>query len=181
MVIPNGRARDLTFHKVWYPFGDSTEKLTWQKDITVALYKESNDTDIEIAEYTIGMAGEGLQVNAVSKITKEEAPEIIVNEVADNDYSFTIKNLPFGDDFYLTEREMEMNLIKYGKWGTSDVEVVNGVSKATEAVPYIINRDTGSYELPATGGPGTKLFYLLGAMLTVLAGAGLVARKRRKT
>lgn len=80
------------------PFGDSTEKLTWQKDITVALYKESNDTDIEIAEYTIGMAGEGLQVNAVSKITEEEAPEIVVNEVADNDYSFTIKNLPFGDD-----------------------------------------------------------------------------------
>ncbi len=181
LVIPNGRARDLTFHKVWYPFGDSTEKLTWQKDITVALYKESNDTDIEIAEYTIGMTGEGLQVNALSKITGEEAPEIVVNEVADNDYSFTIKNLPFGDDFYLTEREMEMNLIKYGKWGTSDVEVVNGMSKATEAVPYIINRDTGSYELPATGGPGTKLVYLLGAMLTVFAGAGLVVRKRRKT
>ena len=73
-----------------------------------------------------------------------------------------------------------MNLIKYGKWGTTDVEVVNGMSKATEAVPYIINRDTGSYELPATGGPGTNLIYLLGAMLAALAGAGLLLKSRHK-
>ncbi|SDM03028.1 LPXTG-motif cell wall anchor domain-containing protein/fibro-slime domain-containing protein [Sarcina sp. DSM 11001] len=42
-------------------------------------------------------------------------------------------------------------------------------------------KNTLGASLPATGGPGTKLFYLLGAMLTVLAGAGLVVRKRRKT
>ena len=42
-------------------------------------------------------------------------------------------------------------------------------------------KNTQGASLPATGGPGTKLFYLLGAMLTVFAGAGLVVRKRRKT
>ena len=36
------------------------------------------------------------------------------------------------------------------------------------------------YELPSTGGPGTNLIYFLGTILTVLAGVGLVMRKRRR-
>ena len=36
------------------------------------------------------------------------------------------------------------------------------------------------YELPSTGGPGTNLIYFLGTILTALAGAGLVMRKRRR-
>ena len=35
------------------------------------------------------------------------------------------------------------------------------------------------YELPATGGPGTTLLYLLGLMLTTLAGAGLMMKSSR--
>ena len=34
--------------------------------------------------------------------------------------------------------------------------------------------------LPSTGGPGTRLIYILGIMLAGLAGIGLVMRKRRK-
>ena len=34
--------------------------------------------------------------------------------------------------------------------------------------------------LPNTGGSGTNLIYLFGIMLTGLAGAGLVMRKRRR-
>ena len=37
------------------------------------------------------------------------------------------------------------------------------------------------YALPSTGGPGTNLIYLIGLMLTGIAGAGLVMRKRRRT
>lgn len=36
------------------------------------------------------------------------------------------------------------------------------------------------YELPSTGGPGTNLIYLIGIMLTGIAGASLVMRKRRR-
>ena len=36
------------------------------------------------------------------------------------------------------------------------------------------------YALPSTGGPGTNLICLLGLVLTCLAGAGLVMRKRKK-
>ncbi|MBQ9065601.1 MAG: LPXTG cell wall anchor domain-containing protein [Blautia sp.] len=34
--------------------------------------------------------------------------------------------------------------------------------------------------LPNTGGPGTSLIYLLGTMLTGIAGAGTVMKRRRK-
>ena len=40
--------------------------------------------------------------------------------------------------------------------------------------------NTPGAALPDTGGVGTTLFYLLGMMLTGLAGAGLVMRKRRR-
>ena len=36
------------------------------------------------------------------------------------------------------------------------------------------------YELPSTGGPGTNRIYLLGIILTAIAGAGLVMRRRRR-
>ena len=34
--------------------------------------------------------------------------------------------------------------------------------------------------LPSTGGHGTNLIYLLGTILTMLAGAGVMMQKRRK-
>ena len=44
----------------------------------------------------------------------------------------------------------------------------------------IIIGNTPGVALPSTGGPGTRLYYLLGIMLTAFAGAGLVMRKRRR-
>jgi LPXTG-motif cell wall-anchored protein len=41
-------------------------------------------------------------------------------------------------------------------------------------------KNTPGAALPNTGGPGTNLIYLLGFMLTGLAGVGLVMRKRRR-
>ena len=53
-----------------------------------------------------------------------------------------------------------------------------------EEVPtgvYIIKiQNSAGFELPSTGGPGTNLIYLLGIILTSLAGLGLVIRKRRR-
>ena len=43
---------------------------------------------------------------------------------------------------------------------------------------YTIQNEPGK-PLPATGGTGTNLIYLLGIMLTGLAGAGLVMKRRR--
>ena len=61
-------------------------------------------------------------------------------------------------------------------WITSETDNVTGVTTYTIAI-----RNTTGYELPSTGGPGTRPIYILGVLLTGLAGIGLVMRKRRKT
>jgi len=52
------------------------------------------------------------------------------------------------------------------------------VTDPTLAFLTVINNP--GVELPSTGGPGTNLIYILGIMLTGLAGAGLVMKRRRR-
>ena len=42
----------------------------------------------------------------------------------------------------------------------------------------IINTPEGGYELPSTGGPGTRLFTFLGSILILLSGTLLWRRRR---
>ena len=41
-------------------------------------------------------------------------------------------------------------------------------------------QNTAGAELPSTGGPGTKLIYLIGLILAALSGAGLVIRRSQR-
>ena len=52
-------------------------------------------------------------------------------------------------------------------------------SSNNETMYYRIANNPG-VELPSTGGPGTNMLYFFGIMLTSLAGAGLVMKRRRK-
>ena len=66
---------------------------------------------------------------------------------------------------------------------TSTEGTITGVrytaASETSDAEFIIPNEPGA-ALPNTGGPGTTVLYLLGIMLTGLAGAGLVMRKRRR-
>ena len=44
----------------------------------------------------------------------------------------------------------------------------------------VLVTNSAGVELPYTGGPGTRLFYLLGILLAGIAGAGLLLRKHRR-
>jgi LPXTG-motif cell wall-anchored protein len=55
----------------------------------------------------------------------------------------------------------------------------NLANSNTEIIYYRITNNPGAV-LPSTGGPGTNLIYILGIMLTGLAGAGLVMKRRRR-
>jgi len=57
--------------------------------------------------------------------------------------------------------------------GTKDLVVTAG----TNAIELTVENETGTV-LPSTGGIGTKLFYVVGAILVIGAGVVLVARKR---
>lgn len=169
--------KNFTFHKVWYPFGTSTEKQAWQKDITVTLYKGDED---KVAEYVISNSSGSLSCKSVSKIPGQDAPNLVIEQPDQFDYLFTVENLPSGESFYLKESKMEQNLTQYGRMGEDNkIQIVQGAEKATADTPYIINRDTGGYELPSTGGSGTKLFTIIGSILVVSAGILLIRRRRR--
>ena len=75
-------------------------------------------------------------------------------------------------------------LVKIGQVVTTqDGETIdwtdNGGYDGTVSADIIMGNTPGA-ALPNTGGPGTKLFYLLGIILTTFAGAGLVMWKRRR-
>ena len=66
----------------------------------------------------------------------------------------------------------------YGKIENDSVKIEEASQRA-ENGEVIINQEVVTIELPATGGMGTGVFGLLGAMLTL--GAGLLLWRRRKT
>ncbi|MBQ8952963.1 MAG: LPXTG cell wall anchor domain-containing protein, partial [Clostridia bacterium] len=51
----------------------------------------------------------------------------------------------------------------------------NGVIHQNETDPYTLTvTNNAGYVLPSTGGPGTRIFKLLGGMMITLAGAGFI-------
>ena len=62
----------------------------------------------------------------------------------------------------------------YEDWITTETDENN------ETVYVITIRNVAGVELPSTGGLGTRLTYLFGIMLTGLASAGLVMKRRRR-
>ena len=103
----------------------------------------------------------------------------------------TILGLGAGD-YTLTETEPPAGFIKTlepitftaGRDGTvSYTNMADNpepkVKPANENKQYTIQNEPGA-ELPHTGGPGTTLLYIFGALLTIGGGAGLVIRKRKR-
>ena len=65
--------------------------------------------------------------------------------------------------------------------GTNDLtQAALSADTQSETMYYDIANNAGA-ELPSTGGPGTDLIYLFGIILTGIAGAGMITKRRRKT
>ena len=62
---------------------------------------------------------------------------------------------------------------------TENLTYSTNASPESEIIYYRVVNNPG-VELPSTGGPGTGLIYLLGFMLTGLAGAVLLMKRRRR-
>lgn len=57
---------------------------------------------------------------------------------------------------------------------------INAVTRNEQEVYLLEVYNSAGVELPASGGPGTNLIYLFGIMLTGLAGAGLMMKRRKR-
>ena len=63
--------------------------------------------------------------------------------------------------------------------GTGNLNNTNLAADATMDNAYYKIYNNPGVELPATGGPGTRLIYLFGILFTAIASTGLVMKKRR--
>lgn len=136
--------------------------------------------------------GETTHENGI--ISMGDVSEITVSNLASGNYRLVETHAPDGYviltrgiDFSVDASNGAVTLIK------ESIETVEGETMTSyvpaEASDYpdasasdnvITVKNTPGAALPNTGGPGTNLIYLLGTILTALAGAGLVMRRRRK-
>ena len=136
----------------------------------------------------------GETIHADGVISMEDVSEITVSNLASGNYRLVETHAPDGYviltrgvDFSIDASSGTVTLIKESTETVEGETVTVYVPAETSDYPdasangnAITVKNTPGAALPNTGGPGTNLIYLLGFMLTGLAGVGLVMRKRRR-
>ena len=165
-------AIDITIHKV----DDKNNALAG------ATFKLMNGSQI----VSVASAGDGVVIE----------PKVIGETVTIKNNTFTIpaggvtiKNLQTSDteyeivevdspDGYVITNDTPVKF-KVTSGELTDKTMTTGVEYASEGNDFTIPNTPGA-ALPNTGGPGTKALYLIGTLLTGLAGAGLLIRRKRR-
>ena len=184
----------------WLKYGDSSETNhdeTTTKTFEIPVFKYTKDasgtgaeTGLKDAQFILKKRGEASGMG-LEKVTptptgkegivycyKKNAAETIVT--TDDTGKFTIQGLAPGA-YKLVEKEAPKGYNKL----SAPVEITIGndgkVSYNTEtnATWVKVENKTGSL-LPSTGGMGTTLFYIFGAILVIGSGVVLITKKRMK-
>ena len=158
-----------------------TEKNGKNEGLAGAIFtlsKNSNgENPIELVKIT-----ETEDTYRVAKETEAEGITKITKVTTPDDGRFTIIGLD-ADTYYLTETQQPAGYNKLKDPITIKIDdegkiYVNGAIEANEGDVKVEN-NTGSI-LPSTGGMGTTLFYIFGAILVIGSGVVLITKKRMK-
>ncbi|MBR1684692.1 MAG: LPXTG cell wall anchor domain-containing protein [Clostridia bacterium] len=157
----------FTFIKVWEDLNSNITD-TWREDITVSLYSQKG----KVADFELNSEGGSSGVYSWTG-TKN----------GNGTYMFTIANLPAKDgedilSYYVTEKQLKGYRIPVYGFIDNSGEVRTETTNMAVDGKVIINIPEASYELPSTGGQGTKLIYILGSILFMSAGMMLWRRRR---
>ena len=175
---------DFEFSKIWKDLG--SQPTTWPegKTITVTLnaYTGTNKNEKAVENVTVTLSATGSAADVTPAWSATSKPDGTVT-------TFKVEGLPKYKDgkelhYYVTETQVSGYRAPSYSTADGDILVFTGsdIPKATNG-QQVINTPEGGYELPNTGGPGTRHLYFLGVMLVLLAAgaaAGLSAGKRRK-
>lgn len=162
-------------------------KNIYQK-VSVKIVKVIKDSETPLSgvEFTL------TQVDSEKHVIKDEHDQPItqVKTTEETTGELTFEGLTPGGWYMLEETGMPAGYIKKeGPYyiyinedgsGVLDTTVTYELISPNNGNEYTVENEPGA-ALPSTGGPGTNMIYLLGIMLTGLAGAVLVMRKRRRT
>jgi len=190
----NGAPSEVTTSETIYTYALAIQKvdqsgnpLAGAKFQLPFYVNETADTDGAYI-YAGTTAGTGL----VNELTTPADGLIIIKGVKEGDYTFTETEAPGGYN-KLTDT-VTVTATQTGSTSTSTTTYLdengNVVSSSTEggstvnvtianlsAAAVVVVNKTGA-ELPATGGFGTTLFYVIGGILVVGAAVALVSKKR---
>ena len=169
--------------KKWKVNGESVEGNPFDEDYTVKLevFRRGGEGLVS----TIGdfeMTKQSKEIDYVSDEVSTMTGEGV------SDWTLLISGLPkyyAGVDgnleeysYYVIERDTGTWHVEYSQEENGTYTVApNQMDARTEDSPIYMENSTWALELPASGGPGTHLFYLFGGTLTVLA---LILLKFRK-
>ena len=141
------------------------------------LSKNSNgDNPIELVKIT-----EAENIYRVAKETETEGITRITEVTTPDDGRFTIQGLD-ADTYYLTETKQPDGFNKL----SAPVKIVIAeegtitIGDATKTVDQVEVENKSGSILPNTGGMGTTLFYIFGAILVIGSGVVLITKKRMK-
>lgn len=178
-------------------FTTPSETTTKTYEIPVLKYTNKNEVDKPLAgavfELYRDKACTGNQISFVKNTTASEGYDLyriatssdtaVVKQITTTaDGKFKIYGLD-ADTYYLKEVTQPAGYNKLKDPITIKINdegniYVNGVSEANIGDVKVLN-NTGSI-LPSTGGMGTTLFYIFGAILVVGSGVVLITKKRMK-
>ena len=175
-----------------------TGNVTVDSDVTITFTNTRNNQPIKVFKFETGTTPEKPLANAVFSLTGPEGTGISYTGLTTNADGYLVNGegiifkLPVNNGAYtLTETQAPAGYLIIGDGKTTftvNAESVagavaemqtNGEAEVATGAYVIKVQNSAGAELPYTGGPGTTLIYLMGIMLTGLAGAGLVMRLRR--
>lgn len=193
-------AGDGNKNETWLKYGDSsvtTHKTTTTKTYEIPVFKYTkktaeNKTGLPNAEFTLSKNTDGTNPIKLVDITNGAAESKYrvakTGEATTADKvitpatgKFTIQGLD-ADIYYLTETKQPDGYNKLSKAVKIVIDekgniTVDDKTPSTELVE--VENKSGSI-LPSTGGMGTTLFYIFGAILVIGSGVVLITKKRMK-
>lgn len=183
-------------NKTWLTYGDKNTETNKSETITKTFemkvfkfYKDKNDSNTEKglagAVFTLSKNQDGTnpikltKTNENSNIYKVNNNGTITDITTPDNGRFTIQGLGAGT-YYLTEIQQPAG---YNKLSGPVTVVIDENGKVrvgeSEANPVKVENKTGTV-LPSTGGAGTTMIYLVGAVLVLGSGVVLATKRRVK-
>ena len=170
---------DFEFSKIWKD--DGSQPTTWPTGATITVtlnaYTDTSQKAIDDVQVTLSAEGSAAGVTPAWTATiSTDGKKTTFKVEGLAKYSSDGKEL----HYYVTETQVDG--YKAPAYATSEGSglVFTGSDDVPKAIngQQIINTPEGGYELPSTGGPGTRLFTILGSIL--ILGAGVLLWRRRR-
>lgn len=198
-------------NETWLKYGDNSETThdtTTTKTYSIPIFKyttkDSKETGLEGAKFTLSKDEKGTTPIELVSVSKDDTAGDIYRVAKENESTgitkiteitttksgkFTIKGLD-ADTYYLTETQQPAGYnklsapikIKIDDDGKVSIlkSAANSAETSEDITDYVkVLNNTGTL-LPTTGGNGTSLIYFLGAVLALVSGVVLITKQRMK-